>query len=44
MDREKMDIHNRFRYVRYEDQYQVAAMAGEHLRIEELQPSWSPED
>ena len=44
MDREKMDIHNRFRYVRYEDQYQVAAMAGEQLRIEELQPSWSPED
>ena len=28
----------------YEDQYQVAAMAGEQLRIEELQPSWSPED
>ena len=28
----------------YEDQYQIAAMAGEALQIEELQPSWSPED
>ena len=23
---------------------QIAAMAGEELQIEELQPSWSPED
>lgn len=28
----------------YEDQHQIAAMAGEALQIEELQPSWSPED
>ena len=28
----------------YEDQYQIAAKADGYLTIEELQPSWSPED
>ena len=28
----------------YEDQFQVATVAGEELIIEELQESWSPED
>ena len=28
----------------YEDQYQVAVKAGGPLRIEPVQPSWSPED
>ena len=28
----------------YEDQYQIAARADAFLQIDELQPSWSPED
>ncbi len=28
----------------YEDQYQIAARADGFLQIDELQPSWSPED
>lgn len=28
----------------YEDQYQIAAKAGESLQIEDVQPSWSPEE
>lgn len=28
----------------YEDQYQIAAKAGEALQIEDVQPSWSPEE
>ena len=28
----------------YEDQYQIAAKTDGELRIEDLQPSWSPEE